>query len=75
MWTIYQHRERVQTFRQTVNLTHLYRNELDKDCFAHGAAYSDSKHFWQREVSQIRFWKIELIKLLEAVNMIDIKNY
>ena len=37
------HRERSQTFRETSNLKDLYRNELDKACFAHDAAYSDSK--------------------------------
>ena len=36
------HRERILKFRGTDNLKHLYRNELDKTCFAHDAAYSDS---------------------------------
>ena len=36
------HRERIQNFRETGNLKHLYRNELDKACFAHDAAYYDS---------------------------------
>ena len=37
------HRERIQKYRETGNLKHyhLYRNELDKACFAHDAAYSD----------------------------------
>ena len=29
------HRERIQKFRETGNFKHLYRNELDKVCFAH----------------------------------------
>ena len=29
-------------------LKHLYRNELDKACFAHDAAYSDSKDVAKR---------------------------
>ena len=37
------HRERRQKFRETDNLKHLYRNELDKACFAHDASYSNSK--------------------------------
>ena len=37
------HRERIQKFRETGNLKHLYRNELEKVCFAYDAAYSDSK--------------------------------
>ena len=41
--TFTKHRERIQKFRETGNLNHLYRNELDKACFVHDAAYSDSK--------------------------------
>ena len=37
------HRERIQKFREPGNLKHLFRNELDKACFPHDAAYSDSK--------------------------------
>ena len=37
------HRERIQKFRETGNLKHLYRNELYKACFAHDAASSESK--------------------------------
>ena len=36
------HCQRIQTLK-TCNLKHLYRNELDKACFAHNAAYSDNK--------------------------------
>ena len=36
------HCERIQNFRETGNLKHLYSNELDKACFAHDAAYYDS---------------------------------
>ena len=45
------HRERIQKFRETGNLKHLYRNELDKACFAHDAAYSDSKDLAKRTIS------------------------
>ena len=31
---------RIQKFRETGNLNNLYRNELDKACFAHKAVYS-----------------------------------
>ena len=30
------------------NLKHLYRYNLEKDCFAHDAAYSDSKDIEKR---------------------------
>ena len=49
MWTI--HRERVQKFRETGNLKYLYRNELGKACFAHDAAYFDSKDLANRTIS------------------------
>ena len=45
------HRERIQKFRETGNLTHLYRNELDKVFFAHNAAYSDNKELVKRTIS------------------------
>ena len=49
--TFTKHCERIQKFRETVNLKYLYRNELGKACFAHDAAYSDSKHLAKRTVS------------------------
>ena len=45
------HRERIRKFRETGNLKDLYRNELDKACFAHDAAYSDSKDLAKRTIS------------------------
>ena len=36
------HCERVKKFRETGDLKHLYRSELDKACFGHEAAYCDS---------------------------------
>ena len=37
------HCERIQTFRETGNLNHLYRNELGKACLAHNVAHSGNK--------------------------------
>ena len=37
------HCERIQKFKETADLKHLYRKELKTPCFAHGSAYSDSK--------------------------------
>ena len=45
------HHERIQKFRKTGNLKHLYRNEVDKTCFTHDAAYSDSKDLAERTIS------------------------
>ena len=44
------HCERIRKFRQTGNLKHFYRNELDKACFAYDAAYSDSKELAKRTI-------------------------
>ena len=50
------HRKRIQKFRETSNLKHLYRNEVDKACFAHTPASSDSKGLAKRTISdQTRF--------------------
>ena len=48
--TFFKHRERIQKFRETGYLKHLYRNELDKTCFAHDAACSDSKDLAKRTI-------------------------
>ena len=57
-WFIYsacglftKNRERIQKFRETGNLKHLYRNELDKAFFAHNATYSESKDLAKRTIS------------------------
>ena len=44
------HRERIQKFRETGNLKYLSRNELDKACFVHNAAYSDSNDLAKRTI-------------------------
>ena len=45
------HRERIQKFRETDNLKHLYINELNKASFAHDEVYSDSKDLAKRTIS------------------------
>ena len=45
------HCERIQKFRETDNLKHLYRNESGKACFAHDATYSDSKDLVKTTIS------------------------
>ena len=37
------HKQRTQKFKETGDTNYIYKNELDKACFAHDAAYSDSK--------------------------------
>ena len=47
------YRERILKFREIGNLKHLVRNELNKFCFAHDAAYSDSEDLAKRTFSDI----------------------
>ena len=45
------HEQRIQKFRETGDTNYIYKNELDKACFVHDAAYSDSKDLTKRTVS------------------------
>ena len=45
------HRERIQKFRETGDLDHIYKSKLEKTCFAHDAGYSDSKYLAKRTIS------------------------
>ena len=47
------HEERIQKFKEAVDTNYVYKNELDKACFVHDAAYSDSK-ILQKEPFQIK---------------------
>ena len=42
------HKQRIQKFMQTGDTNFIYKNELDKACFAHDAAYSDRKDLAKR---------------------------
>ena len=43
-------RQRIQKFRETGNLKHLYRDKLVQVCFAHHATQSDSKDLGKRNI-------------------------
>ena len=42
------HKQRIQKFKETGDTNYIYKNELDKACFAHDAAYSDSKDLYEK---------------------------
>ena len=44
------HRERIQKFKEN-DINCIYKNELDKACFAHNAVYSNSKDLAKRTTS------------------------
>ena len=43
--------QRIQKFKETSDTNYTYMNELDKACFTHDAAYSDSKDLTKRNVA------------------------
>ena len=45
------HKQRIQQFKETGDTNYIYKNELGKACFAHDAAYSDSKNLTKRTVA------------------------
>ena len=45
------HKQRIQKFKETGDTKFIYKSELDKTCFAHDAAYSDSKDLTKRTVA------------------------
>ena len=45
------HEQRIQKFKETGDTNYIYMNELDKACFVHDAAYSDSKDLTKRTVA------------------------
>ena len=42
------HEQRIQKFKETGDTNYIYKDELDKACFVHDAAYSDSKDLTKR---------------------------
>ena len=49
------HEERIQKFKETGDTNYVFKNELDKDCFVHDAAYSDSKDLTKRTIADKNF--------------------
>ena len=45
------YRERIQNIKETGGLNYIYKNELDKACFARHAAYANSKDLAKGTVS------------------------
>ena len=46
-----EHKQRIQKFKETGDTNYIYKNELDKACFTHDAAYSHSKDLTKRTVA------------------------
>ena len=46
------HEERIQKFKETGDTNYVFKNELDKVCFVHDAASSDSKDLTKRTIAE-----------------------
>ena len=46
------HKQKIRKFKETGDTNYKYKNELDKACFAHDAAYSESKDLTERTVTE-----------------------
>ena len=44
-------KERIKKFKETVDTSYIYKNELDKACFQHDMAYGDFKDLKRRTFS------------------------
>ena len=49
------HEERIQKFKETGDTNYIYMHELDKACFVHDAAYSDSKDLTKKTIADKNF--------------------
>ena len=45
------HKQRIKKFKETGDTNYIYKNELDKACFANDATYSDSKNVTKRTIA------------------------
>ena len=68
------HHERIRKFSEKDNLKHLYRNELGKACFAHDAAYFDSKDLSKRTISD-KILKDRAYEIAKNCKHDDIKEH
>ena len=63
-------KERIEKFMQTGNTDFIYKNELDKACFQHGAAYGKSKDLVKRKQSD-KFLKDRALPVIQNMMVIN----
>ena len=66
-----QDKQRIQKLMQTGDTNYIYKNDFDKACFAHDAAYSDSKNLSKRTVAD----KILRNRAYEIANSLKYNSY
>ena len=67
------HKQRIQKFKETGNTNYIYKNELDKACFVHDAAYSDSKDLIKRTAAD-KILKNKAFDIAKDPNTMGIKE-
>ena len=65
------HRQRIEKFMQTANRNYIHRNQLDKACFAHDAAYPDSKDLARRTAAD----KVLRDRAYETASNLSLNGY
>ena len=68
------HCERIHKFTETGNLKHLYKNKLDKACFAHDAAYSNSKDLAKGTILK-KILNARAYEISKILKVMDIKEH
>ena len=64
------HEERIQKFKETGDTNYIYMNELDKACFVHDAAYSDSKDLTKRTIADTLLEKLKKVEYIQHLKII-----
>ena len=67
------HKQRIQKFKETGDTNYIYKNELDKACFAHDAAYFDSTDLTKRTVAD-KILRNRAFNIDKDKNMMGIKE-
>ena len=67
------HKQRIQKFKETGDTNYIYKNELDKACFAHDAEYSDSKDLTKITAAD-KIFKNRAFNIAKDPNMMGIKE-
>ena len=67
------HKQKIQKSKETGDTNYIYKNELDEACFAHDAAYSDSKDLTKRTAAD-RILRNRAFNIAKHQNMMGIKE-
>ena len=66
-------KERIKKFKETGDISYIYKDELDKACFQHDMASGDFKDLSRRTASD-KVLRVKHLILLKILNMMDIKE-